>query len=288
MSKVDLKSKEWCELVFEGRNKAYGAYDMRAKSGRRYLYSMIDIIVGIAVIAALIVGGMKAKEMYDEAQMKDESSTALQELEAEVEEEVKEEEVVYEEEQAPVEEAVVETVNSIDFTVPDIVENANPEHEVRTQEEANTSNAVIDIKFNDQGNDNRFAQKASEIGGARAGKETVETKKDEPLDNAQVYTVVEQEPSFPGGQDALLKYIATHIKYPAIAQEQDIQGQVVLKFVVKEDGSVGDVKVMKGLSKECDAEAVRVVKSLPRFIPGKQQGKPVKVWFTLPIRFQLQ
>lgn len=144
-------------------------------------------------------------------------------------------------------------------------------------------------------------------------------------DGTPVYSVVEQPPTFPGGEMALMKYIATHIKYPMLAQEYDVQGMVGLKFVVMEDGSVGEVNVVKSMrqdiaamSKEeytashpnatdemydryladfkstrqaeadCEAEAVRVVKSLPRFIPGKQQGKPVRVWFSLPIRFQLQ
>ena len=103
-----------------------------------------------------------------------------------------------------------------------------------------------------------------------------------------MYNVVEQMPSFPGGEAALLKYVNTHIKYPAIAQEQEISGVVVLRFVVKEDGSVGEVIVQKSLEKHCDEEAVRVVKSLPRFIPGKQQGKAVRVWYTLPVRYVIQ
>lgn len=284
MSKVDLKSKEWCELVFEGRNKEYGAYDMRAKSGRRYLYSMIDIIIGIAVLAVLIVAGMKAKEIYDESALKDDSSTALAELEAEVEEEVNEEEIVYDEPEA-VQQEVVEAVNTIEFVVPDIVEHADAEHEVTTQKEATDATSQIGAITFDEGTDNRKAAQVTELkANQTAGKTTTAPAEESPT----VYTVVEQEPQFPGGQEALLKYVATHIKYPAIAQEQDIQGQVVLKFVVKEDGSVDDVKVIKGLSKECDIEAVRVVKSLPRFIPGKQQGKAVRVYYTLPIRFQLQ
>lgn len=83
----------------------------------------------------------------------------------------------------------------------------------------------------------------------------------------------------------MIAYIAKHLKYPQVALEQEIQGVVKLRFVVMPDGTVGDVVIQQGLESHCDKEAVRVVKSLPRFIPGKQQGKPVAVWYSLPIRF---
>lgn len=100
-----------------------------------------------------------------------------------------------------------------------------------------------------------------------------------------VYNIVEQPPHFPGGEAALLKYIAAHLKYP---EEGEVQGVVNLRMVINEDGTVGEVKVTKSLWTYCDREAIRVAKSLPRFIPGKLQGKAVKVWFSLPVRFQLQ
>lgn len=103
----------------------------------------------------------------------------------------------------------------------------------------------------------------------------------------EVYTVVEQPPRFPNGEAALLQYISSHLKYPQSAMEQEIQGVVTLRFVVQSDGSVGEVHIVQGIDAACDAEAVRVIKSLPRFIPGRQYGRPVPVWFTLPIRFQI-
>ena len=103
----------------------------------------------------------------------------------------------------------------------------------------------------------------------------------------QVFAYVEQMPSFPGGETALMKYIAENLRYPSAAQDQGIQGLVILRFVVTGTGDVGEVQVIKSLDPSCDREAVRVVKSLPRFHPGRQQGKPVNVWFQLPVRFQL-
>ena len=103
----------------------------------------------------------------------------------------------------------------------------------------------------------------------------------------EVHTIVEQMPVFPGGEAALLAYLAQHLKYPAQAIRDRVQGIVLLSFVVLENGRVGQVQTIKSLEPHCDAEAKRVVKSLPRFIPGRQGGKAVRVWYTLPIRFMI-
>ena len=105
--------------------------------------------------------------------------------------------------------------------------------------------------------------------------------------SSEVCTIPEQLPVFPGGEHALLAYVAQHLKYPKQAIRHRVQGIVQLRFVVLENGRIGDVQIIKSLEPHCDAEAKRVVKSLPRFIPGKQQGKAVRVLYTLPIRFQL-
>lgn len=101
----------------------------------------------------------------------------------------------------------------------------------------------------------------------------------------KVYQITDVMPTFPGGESALLKYIATNLKYPRSAREMEIQGVVVLRFVVKSDGSVGKVVVQKGLSPDCDKAAIDLIKSLPRFKPGKENGQPVNAWFTCPVRF---
>ena len=104
----------------------------------------------------------------------------------------------------------------------------------------------------------------------------------------KVFDHVEVMPQFPGGEAELLRWVAGHIKYPAICQENTIQGRVVVQFVVKKDGSVGQVKVVRSKDPDLAKEAVRVVKSLPPFTPGKQNGIPVNVLYTLPITFKLQ
>jgi len=102
-----------------------------------------------------------------------------------------------------------------------------------------------------------------------------------------VYRSVEQMPQFPGGEAALMKYLKSHINYPPMAAMNDIQGNVIVQFVVNEDGSVGEVKVVRSLDKDLDREAIRVVKSLPKFTPGRHKGKVASVWYTLPVPFKL-
>ena len=104
----------------------------------------------------------------------------------------------------------------------------------------------------------------------------------------QIFTVVEEMPDYPGGQGELCKFIAKSIKYPVIAQENGIQGRVIVTFVVERDGSITDVRVAKSVDPSLDKEAVRVTKSMPHWNPGMQNGGPVRVKFTLPVTFRLQ
>ncbi len=104
----------------------------------------------------------------------------------------------------------------------------------------------------------------------------------------EIFQIVEEMPSFPGGDQKMLEYIAKNIKYPQIARESGIQGRVFISFVVEPDGSVSNVKVLRGIGGGCDEEAMRVVKSMPKWKPGKQRGKPVRVSYNLPVNFRLQ
>ncbi|HKK60774.1 MAG TPA: energy transducer TonB [Salinivirga sp.] len=111
-----------------------------------------------------------------------------------------------------------------------------------------------------------------------------EVEEEEP----EIFMVVEQMPEFPGGQGELFKYISQNIQYPAIAKENGIQGKVFIQFVVGKDGSITNVTVLRGVDPSLDKEAVRVVKNMPKWKPGKQRGKPVYVRYQVPINFKLQ
>ena len=116
----------------------------------------------------------------------------------------------------------------------------------------------------------------------------IETEEEEEEEEAQVFFIVEDMPEFPGGELALRKYIANAIKYPVIAQENGIQGKVYVTFVVDKDGGISDARIARGVDPSLDKEALRVVNALPKWKPGKQRGKPVRVSYTVPINFVLQ
>ena len=95
-------------------------------------------------------------------------------------------------------------------------------------------------------------------------------------------------PRFPGGEAEMMKYLSQNIQYPPSAAKNNVEGRVILQFVVEKDGQIGEVKIVRSVDPELDAEAVRVIKTMPNFIPGRQDGKPVAVWYTIPISFKLQ
>ena len=107
------------------------------------------------------------------------------------------------------------------------------------------------------------------------------------VQSAPVYQFVEQMPQFPGGDQAMMEYLKKNLRYPIVARENEVQGRVIVRFVVNEDGKVSDVVIMRDIGSGCGQEAVRVVKMMPKWLPGKQNGKPVKTYFTLPVTFRL-
>ena len=279
MSKLDLLSRGWCDLIFEGKNQQYGAYRIRANAGRRQLRAVIIILIVVAAIAVLfilnqVVQSTRTDDKFTEV-------TQMSKLKQEKKPEKKQEkiEVKYEKPQ----EQKVAVKASIQFTAPVIKsdDQVDKNSELKTMDELmNTKAAIASATYKGDigGTVNIDDLKENQSAGGKGG------GGDEGGGDG-VFTVVEQPPTFPGGENALIAYIAKHLQYPQVALEQEIQGVVKLRFVVMPDGTVGDVVIQQGLESHCDKEAVRVVKSLPRFIPGKQQGKPVAVWYSLPIRF---
>lgn len=278
MAKIDMLSKSWNDLLFEGRNKSYGAYEMRADTGKRNLKAMLGLLILLA--AAFILPFMVSAIQHAAASLGNDQAMELRN----VQDEPEEEEVVveqHEEEQAPAE-TVTEMASSIQFTVPEITDNVAEDKELIAQQKAQEAKAKMG-EFNFQGND----ETSTNIKSDQKQLGAVNSKGGGEGEGGKVFTYVEQMPVFPGGEAALNKFIQTHLKYPAVSLEEGVQGKVLLRFVVNENGSVGDVQILKSLDTYCDREAKRVVQMLPRFTPGRQQGKPVKVWFQLPITFAI-
>ena len=277
MAKIDLISRDWTEMVFEGWNKEYGAYRLRKNAGKRNLYSLITIF-----IAALAIWGGISLVKFVESRTKSVAQTSVAELSAlnqpKKKAEVKQQQKVKLEQP----EKVVERVkSSVKFTAPVIKKDdqVKPEDELKTQEELmNTKTAIgaLDVKGNDDAN-----------GEVLKLKEAVAQPEPKP-EVEKVFDVVEQMPSFPGGPSALMEWLSNNVKYPIVAQENGVQGRVVVSFVVERDGSITDVKVVRGVDPSLDKEASRVVRAMPRWIPGKQNGSAVRVKYNVPVAFRLQ
>lgn len=277
MSKIDLISSDWVDLVFEGRNKAYGAYRLRKSTTKRNILAMVAVV--LLLIVAFII--LTVKNFVDEQRAKV-AMTQVAELtnydQPKKKAEVKQKKVEVEPER------VVERVkSSIKFTAPVIKkdEEVKPDEELKTQDELMSTKTAIgtfDVKGNDDANGEIL--KAKEV--------IAEPEPPKHEEENKVFDIVEQQPMFPGGPAALMKYLSEHTKYPVVAQENGVQGRVTVQFVVEKDGSISDVHVLKGVDPSLDKEAVRVVKSLPRWTPGKQNGITVRVNYRVPVLFRLQ
>lgn len=289
---VDLSSKEWTDLIFEGKNKEFGAYALRQASDRRHNLAVIYVIAGLALIliCAWLYGMYKADKERAENERIAELIASIEqqqfeELQAELDIPEEEENQMEQEEEIPEpeeEEALAEEIlNTEKFTEFLVQKDEDVKEEVKSADEVkDTSTALGSVNF-DQGTD--------DLNIVREHKNEVIVEEKKPVvEETKVFTSVEQMPQFPGGEAELLKWISTHIEYPAIAMENNVQGKVVVQFVVTRDGSIGEVKIARGKDPDLDKEAMRVVKTLPKFIPGKMNGQAVNVWYTLPINFKLQ
>ena len=277
MSKVDLLDNNWVELVFEGRNKEYGAYVLRKETGKRNLKSMLLVFAVIIAIMAAVAAKVAIENAFPK-KVAIETDVELTKLAEKKEVKV--------EKKAPVkveEQKVVEKVkSSVKFTPPVIKkdEDVKPEEELKSQEDLNKTNTAIG-SFDVKGND--------EAGGeVLKAKEVIAQPEPPKEEETKVFDVVEVMPSFPGGQGALFEWLSKNIKYPVVAEENGVQGRVIVTFVVERNGSITDVQVVKSVDPSLDKEAVRVVKAMPHWIPGKQNGSAVRVKFTVPVTFRLQ
>jgi protein TonB len=121
-----------------------------------------------------------------------------------------------------------------------------------------------------------------------AGSGGAKSKAEAEVEDPMPFTIVEDKPLYPGGQDAMLKFLGDNLKYPKIAKEAGILGVVIVQFIIEKDGTVGEVKIVRGLGGGCNEEAIRVVSMMPKWTPGRQRGKAVKVTFHIPLKFSLR
>lgn len=275
MSKVDLISNAWCDLVFEGRNQEYGAYRLRKSTGKRNIWSIV-----IVLIAAVVIFSAIAIKNVIQANQRVAVTTAVELSSIQTKKQAKVEK------KAPVKieqpKQVEKVKSSIKFTAPVIKkdEDVKPEEEMKNQDDLQKTKTTIGA-FNVVGNDEFDGE-------VLKAKEEIAQPEPPKEEENKVFDVVEEQPSFPGGQGALMQWLRDNIKYPVIAAENGIEGRVIVQFVVSKSGSISNVNVVRGVDPSLDKEAVRVVSNMPNWTPGKQNGTTVNVRYTLPVTFKLQ
>lgn len=258
MAKEKKITPTFDDIVFENRNKEYGAFDLRKKYKKNVILSTA---IGIVIIgAAVIIPYIRAKNIAH-VKMRD-----ANEVVADMANNLHQDQAAPPPPPPPPPPAEAQQV--VKYVAPVVVDTVKPEdHTLQATDEqlSTTSDAGV-----------------TEI------KEEAHEEVQEEAAPQEVFVVVEEMPSFPGGDVELLKFISENLHYPEIAKENNIQGKVIMRFCVTYKGTVDQVSVARGVDPSLDEEATRVVKMLPLFKPGKQGGKPVNVWYSLPISFQLK
>lgn len=280
---VDLSSKEWRDIVFEGKNKDFGAYTLRAESESRHTRAVVYVLAALLAILVLLIlsiTGVFSSSDDEAADAATEQQIAV--FDAPVEEEQEEEQVQIEQ---PEEEIIQPEQVANEQRITDLLitkdEDFDQAKEVKTQDEMTKNEAqagAVDVVGGDNDLNKQVIQK-----------DVIAVAPPAP-EPEKVYTMamVEQKPEFPGGVEAMYAWLGQHISYPAQASEEGVQGKVIVQFDVAKDGSIVNVKVARGRHPALDKEAVRLVKAMPRWNPGRNNGQPVKVTYTLPVSFKLQ
>lgn len=264
--KMNIYSDEWCELVFAGKNHEYGAFSLRKLAAGRQAKSMM-------VACAFFTLTVCSPLIFNKSKTGQKDVTVDVNVISKFKPETVKKDVPKITGNTP-----PRKVNSIKFVPPVITTGeVNESNEMKTQLELSNPNKKIG---------------SEDIIGADyvPGMDTAKVNPNRDIagdDLGPVMRVPEQNPVFPGGYEEMMNFLKDNIRYPAPARQIGIEGTVYLSFIVSKTGKIVDVEILRGIDQSCDAEALRVLKMMPDWLPGKQNGMPVSVAFTLPVTFQL-
>lgn len=250
------------EILFEKRNKEYGAYVLRRKYPRTLL---ISLCIGVIIISTAII------TPYLNAVRVQVAGTAVEERVVEVVMETLEQPTEVVAPPPPPPAAPTEAVAQSKYVPPVVVDSVTPEDEAQFMTADEIQTVVVDEAVED-------------ITIVEVVAEEIVEEEAEP----EPFIVVEEPPFYPGGDKAVLEFVLNNLVYPETARENNIQGRVYLRFCVTATGDIGQVEILRGVDADIDAECIRVIKTIKGFRPGKQGGVPVPVWYQLPINFKLE
>ena len=269
-SKLDILKQEWIDVVFNSRNKNYGAYELRKDNSKNTLRALVIAVALFVFIISLPTIINKLKGLIPKAPEKVKITDVVLLQPPPVDQTKKP--------PPPPPEPPKPKVDQVRFPPPIV----KPDNEVKEKDPPTVKElAVADPGQKDQKGDPNADIRIDEPVGNSDVKQVVEA------DPNQIFTSVEQVPEFAGGLEKFGAYLSKNIRYPAVARENNVQGRVICTFVVERDGSLTDIKVVRGIGSGCDEEAIRVLKNSPKWKPGIQNGRPVRVQYSVPISFTL-
>lgn len=275
MAKIDLFSSEWCDEVFDGKNKSYGAYPLRRKSAWRHNISLILVVSGMVLLfflpfLVIQISDMRARKLQlnivtniSRLGTPDDPMKNLKKLDINVH-------------VPPIDK---KTSKVMKFTPPLI----RDDDQMSMQLESESGKVIA--KANQKITNPEDLQKEDTSQYYLPKQEIpVEAK----INEKTTFMVVDSMPSFPGGDDAMMKYLAKNLQYPFWAIRYKMEGEVVVQFIVNIDGSLSDVRIAKPVGSYLDMEALRVVRTMPHWNPAKKKGKPIRSRCVIPVVFRLQ
>jgi protein TonB len=284
MAKIDLIDPKWVDMVFEKKNKEYGAYQLRKGTSSRNIRSII-----ILVIAAGLVGGFLAYKVHADKVAEEQraymEALELSKLQEQAKKEQKKEEKKIQPKVEPKKE-IPEVRESQKFTAPVIKKDELVKEENQVKQMDALKKDVAVSNQDQEGTKDRTVEAVRNDIAVNVPPPPVEKKEEvkQVVEN-KVFDIAEQMPSFKGNVN---QWLSQNLTYPAVAAENGIQGRVIVNFVVEKDGSISNVQVVRSVDPALDREAVNVVKRMPKWNPGMNNGQPARVKFTLPVTFKLQ
>jgi periplasmic protein TonB len=261
---MNLNSKAWCDIIFEGRNKDYGAFVMRRKSSKRHFFAFLIMLMFVSLLVGIPI--LIDRILYRSYQ--EENADAIVE-QYQLLDAIYEEDMLPEREKPSIPIPYDETESKANAKP--LIETARPEIPTITQQELQEEDPYLE-----------------ELKKEEVKTDEPEKEKEIAVDN-QLYTVVDEMPSFPGGEKGLMEYLSKNLRYPFAATQKKIQNQVICAFFIEKDGSVKMPTILQTSTFPLlDKEALRVVQALPKWRPARHHGKPIRVKYILPVSFRLK
>ena len=260
----NLISKEWCDIIFDGRNKVYGAYKIRIESSRRCFLSLLILLIIVLVpFTFFIIVSIDSKQKVTMTEV-----TQISDLHR------------------------PDAIKDISFKRPKLnsLVRSSTSRNVAFVAPILKNDADVDVSKEMVSQDQ--LQSDTIMGYQPAGETTLQNTAttnglDEDATDTKLFQIVQQLPEYPGGMSALIEFLTKNLQYPSSSVRDSIQGKVVVEFIINKDGTVSDMKIVRHLNKECDREALRVLGMIKKWKPGIERNKPVNVKLVVPIEFKL-